>query len=497
VETLAELRESAERDPADAFVERLRVGTGIELTEASRYLGPYRAANLDQFFRDVRNHLEETGGDVSEVLRRVRRAVDEQAEVEEARPRDAADEAVRVMSIHKAKGLDFDHVYLLQLHKGQGGGRPVTAVGRGEDGDEYQILGTASVGYDTAERQRARTEDAERVRTLYVAMTRARDRLVLVGKHPRKGDGLANSHARLLGPAEPEKGRTVEARMSRLAAEGAAAERDADGVLWRYPDLDPERARRRRDDAADPPAWPSPAELGEHAVRLARRREAARAHAARPRAQAASALSHEAHRERVHARRFPEEDAAPVPEAPPRDAARAAAVGTALHAALERWDAGAEIGTARAMALARVDAALPALVGASELAAARTEAERILDRFVASPLLDRLREIDAHVVARELPVLLRPRPGDDAVGHVVGAIDLLYRDPETGAWVVADYKSDEVSSDAELRERAARYAGQGGAYVRAVHEALGLDAPPRFELWFLARGERVTVEVAG
>jgi ATP-dependent exoDNAse (exonuclease V) beta subunit len=285
--------------------------------------------------------------------------------------------------------------------------------------------------------------------------------------------------------------------MARLAAADGAAERAADGVLWRFPDLEPERARRRRADAADAPAWPSPAELDDRAARLARRHEQSRARSERPRAQAASALSHEAHRERVHARRFPEEDTVAAPEAPGRDAARAAAVGTALHAALERWDASEDVAAARATALERVTAALPALVGAPEVDAARAEAERILDRFLASPLVDRLREIDAHVVARELPVLLRPRPEDAAVGHVVGAIDLLYRDPETGAWVVADYKSDEVAGEAEMRERAARYAAQGGAYVRAVREALGLDEPPRFELWFLSRGACVTVEVPG
>ena len=67
------------------------------------------------------------------------------------------------------------------------------------------------------------------------------------------------------------------------------------------------------------------------------------------------------------------------------------------------------------------------------------------------------------------------------------------RDPASGELVVADYKSDAVGSPAELLERAARYRAQGGAYVRAVHEALGLAAPPRFELWFLVAGERVAV----
>jgi ATP-dependent exoDNAse (exonuclease V) beta subunit len=68
-------------------------------------------------------------------------------------------------------------------------------------------------------------------------------------------------------------------------------------------------------------------------------------------------------------------------------------------------------------------------------------------------------------------------------------VDLLYRDPASGELVVVDYKTDRVTDGAEIDEHAARYGAQGAGYVRAVQEALGLDAPPRFELWFLAAGE--------
>jgi len=37
---------------------------------------------------------------------------------------------------------------------------------------------------------------------------------------------------------------------------------------------------------------------------------------------------------------------------------------------------------------------------------------------------------------------------------------------------------------------AAVYAPQGATYVRALHEALDLPQPPRFELWFL-RADRL------
>ena len=60
------------------------------------------------------------------LVRALRTAVAEQREGEEARPGDAGEEAVRILTIHKAKGLDFDHVYLLQTHHGS---RPDAGTG--------------------------------------------------------------------------------------------------------------------------------------------------------------------------------------------------------------------------------------------------------------------------------------------------------------------------------------------------------------------------------
>ena len=174
-------------------------------------------------------------------------------------------------------------------------------------------------------------------------------------------------------------------------------------------------------------------------------------------------------------------------------------VGTAVHAALEHWpdDATPEAGLAAARDVAA--SALSGLVGsdAAELAAAREEADAILAAFVAGPLFEPFRTLGERRVARELPVLLAPTEADGALGYVSGAVDLLYRDAETGELVVADYKSDAVGTAEESRKRAERYAGQGEAYVRAVREALDLAEAPRFELWFLASGERVTVTTGG
>ncbi len=488
VEALAELRRRLHTEASDDFIEALRTRTLIEVTEAGRYLGPYRVANLDQFFRDVQSDLEETGGDVSEVLRRIRLAVENQAEVEEARPREAADDAVRIMSIHKAKGLDFDHVYLPQLHRGAGGRSPQTRVGRGPQRGEYQLFGVPTLGFGEAEEQRQQIEEAERVRTLYVAMTRARNRLVLIGKHAIKGDSLSGSHAALL--AERRAG--AETRMAELAGRGEAAERSENGVLWRFPSLAPARAALAVAAAAGDPL-PDLATIRSEAAALATRREESRAREQRARSRAAS--SHEAERDAAREENFPTEDGGVRRRQSGREAETAAAIGTALHAALERWPEGA--GREEGLVAARgvMAATLAGLLPPARFGDAEAEANAALAAFAETPLFERFRALESRVVARELPVLLPPGEEDPALGYVVGAVDLVYRD-EDGALVVADYKSDVLESDAALDERVARYAAQGEVYVRAVREALALEEAPRFELWFLSRGEAVTVPPA-
>ena len=80
--------------------------------------------------------------------------------------------------------------------------RPTTAAGRtpnraprvdeAGEGYEFAALGAVTPGWDILAGRRARTAQAELVRTLYVAMTRARDRLVVAGAWPR-GDAVARA----------------------------------------------------------------------------------------------------------------------------------------------------------------------------------------------------------------------------------------------------------------------------------------------------------------
>ncbi|GIU89839.1 MAG: hypothetical protein KatS3mg010_0938 [Acidimicrobiia bacterium] len=54
-----------------------------------------------------------------------------------------------------------------------------------------------------------------------------------------------------------------------------------------------------------------------------------------------------------------------------------------------------------------------------------------------------------------------------------GYVDLVYRDPSTGALVVVDYKTDSIGGDDELERRLEHYRVQGAAYALAVGAATG------------------------
>jgi ATP-dependent helicase/nuclease subunit A len=499
VATLARARRTFAERPAAELVEELRTATLIEATEAARVLGVYRLANLDLFFRALREAMEDSSSHPQEVLRAMRRALRERREAEEARLRDGALDAVRVMTIHKAKGLDFEHVYVVQT------GRPLRRDGQPEAGAarvdgpwELSLFRRPSPGWWAVSARTRRVAEAELVRTLYVAATRARTRLVLSGPWAGHAAGTLRagpSHLRLL--ARRRGGVPDIAALVAAADTGSAGPLAFAGAAWRVPALpDPDRGH-----PAGPVAAPlaDPAEVAAQARTLARLGALARAHMTRPWSAPASAEAH---------RLLAEENAGDDGARSPRRGSRreeqrnvATAAGTLVHGVLERLDLSGDVAAQLAAARPELERRAAALAPGVDAGAAAERAAAALARAAASPLAARLAEIAPHVVARELPVLLPAPvaddgdPGETPVAFVAGAVDLVYRDPVTGELVIADYKTDEVASDADLEKRIAGYRAQGTVYRRALQDALALAQPPRFELWFLALARIVRLEL--
>jgi ATP-dependent helicase/nuclease subunit A len=483
VRELDALRASFARDPADTFVERLRRALLLEAGEAARPQGSYRLANLERLFRVLARDLDAETGGTPALLRQLRQRVEQFAAAEEARPAEACEDAVRVLTIHQAKGLDFGHVYLMGVHRGTG--RPTNpaepAVLRHGEGFELRILGAASPGFARAELERKAIEDAERVRTLYVAATRARRRLVIAGAWTQAPTRSSGSHLELLRAREggvPALGALAD----ELAARGAA-HADANAARWVLPALRPGESEPR----APAPAALDLERIQGDAARIRARRAAAETRMLRPFSGAPSAASHAGLMEL-----FERVGRDVAERGVPEDVALA--VGGAVHVALQRLDFDAELDPAfaREREAARVE--LERRLAGASLAHARRLAGELFERLGAGPLASRLAGLRGGVVARELGFLAPPEIDafTHPVGFVSGAIDLVYRDPGDDRLVVADWKSDRVESEVEIAQRTSIYGAQVRSYAAALRAALALDYEPRAELWFLHPG-RVAV----
>ncbi len=330
------------------------------------------------------------------------------------------DDAVRIMTIHAAKGLEFPVVILAGLNVVSS--YKATCVLWGADGAIEASLGSDRAafqtdGYEQLSQHEKVMDEREKVRLLYVAATRARDHLI-VSLHHKLGQ---ECHAKRLLPIcldAPELWRPIE-----IADIAPAAER---------------RATSAFDDSAE-------------------RREAW----GQTRADRIEALSHlPAIAATEIARAGAEEDLylqrEQTAEAPPWKRGRAGtAFGRAVHAVLQSIDlaGGSDVeSAARAQAAAE---GIPARAG--EIARAASAA------LTAPPVRE---AIAAGRYWRELYVAA-PIEGMTLEGF----IDLLYETPE--GLVVVDYKTDVVPDQARLKEAMSRYRLQGAAYALALQEALG------------------------
>ncbi|MBW2243003.1 MAG: UvrD-helicase domain-containing protein [Deltaproteobacteria bacterium] len=479
---LGPLRALAEEGPVDRFVEALRGPWGLEVGEAGRHLGAHRLGSLDRVFRELADALEATGGSSAAVLSHLRRAGSRDREHREGRRRSFRENAVHVMTVHKAKGLGFQHVYLLQTHKGvRSEATGDTTLERRGGRAEYVLFGAATPGMLALGEERAGRNACEGVRLLYVAATRAKQRLVIVGHRPPSSEASEAG-----GPAPPRLANAsfsglLEARRGSpedLMAHGEAVRvaggsvLDDDGVRWGLPILWP--LPTPAGPAANALALPEPSEVLAEEKRLVAAREFAAGYQARPFGGTASS--------RHDASLLASEASGGVAAR-----SRAMRIGTAFHTAVERLALDSPVDTWRA----GLDACLEEQDLDSEML---TRAKALAERFVASPLAERLVGLGERLIGREVPLLLAPEKGEDEpVGFVAGAIDLLYRD-ERGQVVVADYKTDAIREPEELDRRSRAYASQGRVYVRAVQAALGLDEPPQFELWFIDAGQVVQIQ---
>jgi ATP-dependent exoDNAse (exonuclease V) beta subunit len=165
-------------------------------------------------------------------------------ETEAEAPPPEAGNVVRLMSIHAAKGLEFPVVFVSALHRGPSRRKPVIAFSPTAGlGAKWRNPATGKGRSDTVHaaliEDLSRKEEAEENRLLYVAMTRAKERLFLsyvARERPSNWQKLAESAVRDVTAAE---------QVPELARSWIAAADTIDEV-W----LDPPRISGQYDSSA-------------------------------------------------------------------------------------------------------------------------------------------------------------------------------------------------------------------------------------------------------
>lgn len=192
---LRSLRETVHALPVSEAVNRIFEEVPLAELAAAAIDGEQALANVDKLRDTILSMAGQSGMSLREITRQLVHWMDdppdqtERSLIEEDHHAQASGGAIRLLSIHKAKGLEFPMVIVAGLHHDVDPRKePVRAyhdwltntVG-------LRVRRDANVDNVFIESRLEERQRAERLRLLYVAMTRAQRRLVLSAGVPRKG----------------------------------------------------------------------------------------------------------------------------------------------------------------------------------------------------------------------------------------------------------------------------------------------------------------------
>lgn len=467
--------------------------------------GDVRQANLKALYDRARQYEEAGFRGLFRYLQLMDKMKEDGLDLAPAKVVSEKEDVVRIMSIHKSKGLEFPVVFVADMGK---------AFNRRDTQDQilfHNRLGIGLKQYDPEWRMSYPTliwsgiaaqlrweGTAEEERILYVAMTRARDQLILTG-HSSHIDRDWQRWTSRLNPAQA-KSYLDWVMPAALASFGAKADADyaRPGAAWQDAiwqvriaravpagtveegayDGEPRlEALRRGDLTGTPvPSWLDEQLSWQYAYPQA------------VRTAAKFSVSEVKRRyQELHSDELQDEAAlsvpaaAVIPTAPGEDDA---------FAALPPWLAGEEAAVSGAQRGTALHKALQYITPAADQTTATLRRE--IDAFVRQGLLSReeaklvyvpvlaafcqsdigRRMAESPELHREYPftVLLAggdPLPETETGEQILiqGVIDCLFR--EDDAWILVDYKSDRLETADAFRSR---YAVQLALYKRAVEQ---------------------------
>ena len=424
----------------------------LEIT-AGYLHGEQRLANLMKIYQMAVDMGREGNLTLKAFLHQMKQRINELEEEGESPLADETLDAVKILSIHKSKGLEFPVVILANMH-GQ-------ALSQKKDNSQPASFDWTSGKFSLALPEvrnlehlmmvdkESKKNEAEAKRLIYVAMTRARERLILSGSSDYKDNSYFGFIFGSMGRDAPRGKIDLKFGKTSMAVKAFAFD---------------ETTRRRSGKSAGKPAavnWP------DFAKRWKKRGEKYQKVSTTPWLVSPTTLAPEF--EKSAGRQIKEPKVTqPV------------LIGSIVHKVLEGWDF-SKTESDLTHAVSKTAKSLHYIYPEVKTGECQREATQILKTFLKSGIAREIKK--SNILGREIPILL---PGKNRI--IQGAIDVCYK--INGRVVVADYKTDRVGEKENLAAAAKKYRTQKDIYTRAIEQTLGVKKPA-FKIIFLRAGEAV------
>lgn len=483
LDSLAAFRLVAQTVTPGELIRHVLFETGYKSIVLSMDRGARRQENLDILKTFADEFSEENNVGLSGFVRQVEK-MEKSSSVKGASASSANENSVAVMTIHRSKGLEFPVCYIAEAEQ-RFSTRSLTSDLLAHPQSGVGIVGIDTermIKYETLSRTAIRldksfTELSENMRVLYVAMTRAKEKLVIVGAPADYNKMLKSAAVMAFG----EKINPVAVKMSSSYLEWitAATIRHPDSVWMRVNSGALCDEKLKADFALDVKMISSLPETAEKEEKQELSQEidyeyleeiTEKAGFVYPHSALSGVLAKRgastAFKETVDREFF----ASDRPAFMNKTALTAAGRGTAMHLFMQFSDYD--------KAKENLEEEISRLLKQGFLTDVQAESldRRKLRNFFESDLYKRISDSEKVYREKKFIIGMPPSVFDRTLGKmhdeerviVQGILDCAFE--EDGEIVIVDYKTDKVSSPDVLRDR---YSGQLEIYEKAVKECLG------------------------